>query len=47
MSRIAKGSYCKDPLFSKASARADSQKRRSPVPFNCQPCSQAGKLREG
>ncbi len=36
------------PLFSKPSARADSQKRRSPVPFrNCRPCSQAGELREG
>jgi hypothetical protein len=32
----------------KTSARADSQKRRSPVPFqNCQPCSQAEELREG
>jgi len=33
MSRIAKGSYWQGPLFSKTSARADSQKRRSPVPF--------------
>ena len=33
MSRIAKGSLLQGPLFSKTSARADSQKRRSPVPF--------------
>src|SRR5216683_5597376 len=33
MSRIAKGSLLQGPLFSKTSARADSQKRRSQVPF--------------
>src|SRR5882724_444149 len=33
MLRIAKGSLLQGPLFSKTSARADSQKRRSPVPF--------------
>ena len=32
MSRIAKGSLLQGPLFSKTSARADSQKRRSPIP---------------
>ena len=33
MSRIAKGSLLQGPLFSKTSARADSQKRRSPIQF--------------
>jgi hypothetical protein len=33
MSRTAKGFLLPGPLFSETSARADSQKRRSPVPF--------------
>jgi hypothetical protein len=37
MSRIAKGSFC--PLFSKTSARADNQKRRSPIPFGIASCA--------
>src|SRR6266576_7345951 len=39
MSRIAKGSLLQDPLFSKTSARADSQKRRSQIPFRIASCA--------
>jgi hypothetical protein len=39
MSRIAKGSLLQGPLFSKTSARADSQKRRSPIPFRIASCA--------
>jgi hypothetical protein len=39
MSRIAKGSLLQGPLFSKTSARADSQKRRSRIPFRIASCA--------
>lgn len=39
MSRIAKGSLLQGPLFSKTSARADSQKRRSPIQFRIASCA--------
>ena len=35
-------SYSWTRVFSNTSARADSQKFRSPVPLNEQPCSQTG-----